>query len=61
MSSPSLGSGKPSSDVCVNTRVLWDIENVPVPTSLGGLFVVRKLLDFLKELGFAGEGIDCRY
>ena len=42
------------------TRVLWDIENVAVPRSLGGLETVQRLLSFLRTLGLAGEGVDCR-
>lgn len=44
--------------MCV--RVLWDIENVSVPKSLGGLKTVANLREFLKSRGLLGAGIDNR-
>lgn len=41
-------------------RVLWDIENIPVPKVLGGLNTISKLNSFLKSKKLFGPGIDCR-
>jgi len=41
-------------------RVLWDVENVPVPKRLGGLKTVQGLSAFLRAQGLTGVGIDCR-
>jgi hypothetical protein len=43
-----------------SVRVLWDIENIFIPKSLGGLETVRRMQDFLQTRGLHSPGIDFR-
>eukprot|EP00605_Chrysophyceae_sp_TOSAG23-4_P002780 GSChrysophyteH1.ASY1.ANO1.3064.1 assembled CDS len=43
-----------------SVRVLWDIENIPVPRVLGGLSTVEKITAFLRAHSLYGSGIDSR-
>jgi cold shock CspA family protein len=42
------------------SRILWDLENLPVPNSLNGMETVVKLHSFLKSQNLMGPGIDTR-
>ena len=43
-----------------HVRVLWDIENLAVPRTLGAIETVSRLKSFLCTKELAGSGVDCR-
>lgn len=51
---------KPTGAVDQSVRVLWDIENIGVPSNLGGVRTVERIKSFLKGHELVGPGIDTR-
>ena len=50
----------PSASPIKHVRVLWDIENVPIPADVDTVVVLSRLRSWLRSRGLDGQGVDCR-